>query len=82
MPPSAMTMPHDKSIPAVKMMRVWPIAITPTTMTCAKISEKFWVLKKRSLWLAKNTHANTSAIKGPSVPKGGSLSLKEFIRFA
>ena len=56
------------------------MAITPTTMTCAKMSEKFWVLKKRSLWLAKNTQANTSAISGPKVPMGGSLSLKEFIR--
>ena len=29
MPPSAITMPHDRSMPAVRMISVWPMAITP-----------------------------------------------------
>ena len=41
MPPSAITMPQDRSMPAVRMISVWPIAITPTTITCCRISDKF-----------------------------------------
>ena len=40
--PSAMTVPHDRSMPAVRMISVWPIASVPITITCWKISEKFW----------------------------------------
>ena len=73
MPPSAMTMPHDRSMPAVRMISVWPIAITPTTITCCRISEKFSPLRKRSVCVAKKTQASSSAMKGPSVPSGGSV---------
>jgi len=34
MEPNAITMPHDKSIPPVSTISVWPIAITATTMVC------------------------------------------------
>ena len=47
--PSAITMPHDRSMPAVRMISVWPMAMTPTTITCCRISEKFSPLKKRSV---------------------------------
>ena len=76
MPPSAMTMPHDRSMPAVRMISVWPIAMTPTTMTCCRTSEKFSPVRKRSLWVAKKTQASSRAMKGPSVPIGGSLSFQ------
>ena len=75
MPPSAMTMPHDRSMPAVRMISVCPMAITPTTMTCCRISEKFWSVKKRSFWVAKKTQASSKAIKGPSVAMEGSLEV-------
>ena len=65
MPPSAITMPHDRSMPAVRMISVWPMAMTPTTMTCCRISEKFSPLRKRSLCVAKKTHASSSAMNGP-----------------
>ena len=58
MPPSAITMPQDRSMPAVRMIRVWPIAITPTTITCCRISEKFSPVRKRSLCAAKKAHAS------------------------
>ena len=39
--PSAIAVPHDRSMPAVRMISVWPIASVPTTITCWMISEKF-----------------------------------------
>ena len=39
--PSAMIVPHARSMPAVRMISVWPIASVPITITCWKISEKF-----------------------------------------
>jgi hypothetical protein len=71
MEPSAMTMPHDRSMPAVRMISVWPIAMTPTTMTCCRISEKLPADRKRSDWNEKNTQAASRASSGPSVAIGG-----------
>ena len=68
--PSAMTTPHDRSMPAVRMISVWPIAITPTTITCCRISDRFSPLKKRSVVKAKKMQAISSAMKGPSWPHG------------
>src|SRR6218665_2213743 len=65
--PSAITMPQDRSMPAVRITSVWPIAITATTMTCCRISEKFCAEKKRSLCEEKKAQARISAMKGPSV---------------
>ena len=31
MEPSAITMPHDRSMPAVSTISVWPMAMTPST---------------------------------------------------
>ena len=40
--PSAITVPTERSIPAVRITSVWPIASTPTTITCCSTSERFW----------------------------------------
>src|SRR6185503_12580679 len=72
MPPSAITMPHDKSMPAVRITSVWPIAMTPTTITCCSTSDRLPPVRKRSLCEAKKAHAASSARNGPSVPSGGS----------
>ena len=74
--PSAMIMPQLRSMPAVRMISVWPIAMTPTTITCARISDRFWALKKRSVVTAKKAQAIASAMKGPSWPIGGSLCFR------
>ena len=66
MPPSAISMPHDRSMPPVRITSVWPMAITPTTATCCRISEKFSPLKKRSVVAPKTAQAMISAMKGPS----------------
>ena len=68
--PSAITMPQERSIPAVRMISVCPIASTPTTTTCCRISERFCPVKKRSVCEAKNAHATSSARKGPNVATG------------
>jgi hypothetical protein len=47
--PSAITMPQDRSMPAVSTISVWPIAITPTTITCCRISERFSPVRKVGL---------------------------------
>src|SRR3990167_5843926 len=73
--PSAMIIPHERSMPAVRMIRVWPMAMVPTTITCCRINEKFCSVRKRSLCVAKKTQASSSAMKGPSVPMGGSLAV-------
>ena len=52
------------------------MAMTPTTMTCCSTSEKFSLLRKRSLWVAKKTHASSRAKKGPRVLIGGSFSFQ------
>src|SRR3990167_791065 len=71
MEPSAITMPHDRSMPAVRMISVWPMASRPTTITCCRISEKFWPDRKLSAWMAKKALAASSASKGPSTAMGG-----------
>ena len=73
MPPSAITMPQLRSMPAVRMISVWPIAIVPTTITCCRMSEKFCTDRKRSLCVVKKPTASSRAISGPSVASGGSL---------
>jgi hypothetical protein len=39
--PNAITVPTERSIPAVRITNVWPIASTPTTITCCSTSERF-----------------------------------------
>ena len=44
--PSAMTVPTERSIPAVRITSVWPIARTPTTIVCCSTSERFCGLQE------------------------------------
>src|SRR6266446_393881 len=67
-------MPQERSIPAVRMTRVCPIATTPTTITCWRMSEKLEPLRNRSLCDAKNAQARNSATSGPRVATGGRRS--------
>ena len=53
--PNAMTAPHERSMPAVRMISVWPMASVPTTITCCKTSEKFVAGEERSVCVAKKT---------------------------
>jgi hypothetical protein len=64
--PSAIAVPHDRSMPAVRMISVCPIASVPTTITCWMISEKFAGSRNCSDCVVKKMQASTSAISGPS----------------
>src|SRR5687767_1945672 len=81
--PSAITIPHDRSMPAVRTTSVWPMAITPTTTICCRISEKFWLVKNRSDWDAKNAQASSRARSGPDAvrtpPRSRGRPAKPFI---
>ena len=46
--PNAITVPQERSIPAVRITNVCPIASTPTTITCCRTSERFWPSRKTS----------------------------------
>ena len=65
--PSAITVPTERSMPAVRITSVWPIARTPTTITCWSTSERFWASRKRSDLSEKNAIARRSAMSGPTV---------------
>src|SRR5262245_18756652 len=73
-PPNAMIIPQARSIPAVRMTNVCPMATTPTTITCCTMSEKFCPLRKRSLSRAKKMQARSSATDGPRSVTGGRRS--------
>src|SRR5687768_16034497 len=45
------------------------MAITPTTTICCRISEKFWLVKNRSDWDAKNAQESNRARSGPEVAR-------------
>ena len=66
-PDSAITMPLDRSMPVVMMTRVWPIARTPTTITCCRIREKLGPERNRGLITAKKMLAISSAATGPRI---------------
>jgi hypothetical protein len=58
---SAMTRPQERSMPAVMMTSVWPMASVPSTITCWRISEKFGPARKRSDLIEKKMTAMASA---------------------
>src|SRR5829696_294340 len=64
--PSAIAVPQDRSMPAVRMISVWPIASVPITITCWMIREKFVGSRNWSDCVVKKMHARISAISGPS----------------
>src|SRR5215813_955269 len=57
--PSAITMPQARSMPAVRMTNVWPIATTPTSMTCCRMREKLGPARKDR----KSTRLNSSHVR-------------------
>ena len=59
-----MTAPMDRSMPAVRMMRVWAIASVPTMETCWKISDRLPSRRKRSLVSPKTRIAATRTMAG------------------
>lgn len=71
--PNAITAPHDRSIPAVRMIRVCPMARVPTTMTCCTISEKFPPVRNWSVEKEKKAQARRRAARGPVVGAVSSL---------
>ena len=68
---NTMMAPTDRSMPAVRMISVWPIAMTPTTITCCRIRERFSPVRKRSVRVAKKRQATARATKGPSAAARG-----------
>jgi hypothetical protein len=56
--------PMDRSIPAVRMMIVWPTASAPTTATCWKISDRFAGSKKRGFRRPNRTEARIRTTSG------------------
>ena len=54
-------------MPAVRITSVWPIASTPTTITCCRTSERFCACRNRSVLNEKNAIVSTSARSGPTV---------------
>ena len=65
--PRAMTAPSERSMPAVRMTSVWPMARVPTTMTCWTISDRLVPVRNRGDSKVKKAAAMNSAIRGPSV---------------
>ena len=59
-----MTAPTERSMPAVRMMRVWAIARVPTTATCCVISDRFSTRRNRSLRSPKTTTAISRTMAG------------------
>src|SRR4051794_20535405 len=58
---SAMTRPQERSMPAVRMTSVWPMARVPSTITCCSTSEKFVPVRNRSDLIEKKMTAIRSA---------------------
>ena len=46
--PRAITAPLERSMPAVRITSVWPMASVPTTMTCCTTSDRLLPVRNRS----------------------------------
>src|SRR6266508_3201846 len=75
--PNAMTAPLDRSIPAVRITSVCPIARVPTTMTCWTTSDRLVPVRNRSVRAVKNATASSSAISGPTVERASARDSSE-----
>ena len=64
--PKAMTAPQERSIPAVRMISVCPIASVPTSIVCWRTSERLLPVRKRSDFSAKKAPTSSSATNGPT----------------
>ena len=51
--PKAMTAPQERSMPAVRMTSVCPMAKMPTTIDCCTTSDRFGPVRKRSVCVVK-----------------------------
>src|ERR1700712_4901555 len=61
-----MAMPMDRSMPAVRMMTLYPTASAATTATCCTSSESAWGRKKLSAKMPNTITATMSTIRGLS----------------
>jgi hypothetical protein len=59
--------PTERSMPAVRMIRVCPSARTAMTVTCASTRDRFAPDRKRGFDAEKATIARISTASGPSV---------------
>ena len=59
-----MIAPTDRSMPAVRMIRVWPTARPPTTATCWITSDRFAGRKKRVFTAPSTIPARTRTTAG------------------
>ena len=64
---STMMAPTDRSIPAVRMMIVWPMARVPMTITCWTIREMLLACRKLSATIEKMITDSSSTMAGPRV---------------
>ena len=65
---STMTMPTERSIPAVRMISVWAIPRMPMIVTCRRIVERFEpVVKRVQLTDAPRTTPRSSTKNGTTV---------------
>ena len=58
--------PLARSIPAVRMISVWPSASVPITTACSRISVRLSVVRNVSVVAENTTTASTSASSGPT----------------
>ena len=63
---STMTAPMDRSIPAVRITRVWPTASEPPQATCCRRMDRFCGVKNRPFSRPKMTPARIKTISGLS----------------
>ena len=64
---SSMMAPTDRSMPAVRMMIVWPMASVPTTMTCCAMRERLLGSRNRGDISEKAAIIMTSTNAGPMI---------------
>ena len=62
-----MMAPTERSMPAVRMMIVWPMPSVPTIMTCWMITDRLSGLRKRGDASVKKTAMTSSTVAGPRV---------------
>ena len=67
-------------MPAVRMMRVCPIAMMPTTATCWMTSDRLSAVRKRSVLVVKKIEARMSASRGPRVDIARARAKTRFAR--
>ena len=59
--------PAERSMPAVRMISVWPRAIVAITVTCCSTRPRFAAERNRPLTIANAMIATTSTANGPRI---------------